>query len=77
MNKLFISYNKKILGHSFIELKDSITLLACETCKCRVKYFYYLEEKCRYRQLIKDNNFGLIWINLLSCNENLIKNIIE
>lgn len=67
----FEEFDLNIKGHNFIYETNYV----CKKCGCIAHIEYKIGHPPFYIQRITLDQ--LKWINLLSCNENMIKNIIE
>lgn len=75
INILIIS-NMNKLGHNFIANTNNSNdgSFICLNCKCEASYYLDLD----YNNINKYcQRIDKVWRPLLSCNENIIKNIIE
>ena len=70
------------MGHNFINKKGVEAFLYCETCNAYVffnceacnAYIFFNKDNGKYFQII---NYGIYTNKILTCEENIIKNIIE
>jgi hypothetical protein len=76
MNEDDLTFPLNYLGHKF--KYHTFGTFYCESCNCTASYYTHIPigDPNRFCQKITVE-FYFYWVKLLSCNENIIKNILE